>query len=89
LRDVVGPRPSGRGVVDSKFSEANRILSKFYARVQSFGYFFADRKVARKKLITKTLYTNLPQMKRAQAINGLGLQKDYFLNPHLGSREPR
>jgi len=30
---------------DSKFSEASQILSKFYARAQSFGYFSAARKV--------------------------------------------
>ena len=34
MRAVVGPRPSGRGVVDSKFSRVNPILSKFYRCAQ-------------------------------------------------------
>jgi len=46
LRAVVGPRPSGRGVVDSKFLRAaSPIFFIFYARAQSFGYFSAGRKV--------------------------------------------
>lgn len=47
LRAVVGPRPSGWGVMHSKFSEANPILLKFYRRAAVFSAaFFATKKAA-------------------------------------------
>jgi len=39
-----GPDPSGRGVVDSKFSEVNPILSNFYARARVFWPLFVGTK---------------------------------------------
>ncbi|MBU3901611.1 hypothetical protein KKF25_03125 [Patescibacteria group bacterium] len=48
LRAVVGPRPSGRGVVDSKFSEASFIFSKFYRRAAVFSTAFLPPKKRQK-----------------------------------------
>jgi len=53
LRDVVGPQPSGWGVVDSKFSETNPILSNFYARARVFLVLFCRRKREQTNPMTK------------------------------------
>ena len=56
LRDKAGPRSSGRGVVDSKFSEASLILSKFYACAGVFWLLFVDTKSSNLCLYTQNLH---------------------------------
>jgi len=45
-----GPNPSGWGVVDSKFSETNPILSNFYARARVFWPLFVGTKSGKENL---------------------------------------